>query len=82
MWDHITPEVISFAHIPGGANILYFDGHVEFQRYPGLRFPVTKTSAAIMGRYGHLFDALVIPVRHNKENRNHPCTKESVLVYR
>ncbi len=24
-----------FNHIPGGANVLYMDGHVEFQRYPG-----------------------------------------------
>ena len=50
------PEAISFAHIPGGANILYLDGHAEFLHYPGDRFPMTKSSAAIMGRYGHLFD--------------------------
>ena len=28
-------------HIPGGANILYMDGHVEFIRYPGA-FPICK----------------------------------------
>lgn len=22
-------------HLPGGGNVLYMDGHVEFQRYPG-----------------------------------------------
>lgn len=56
IWDHATPEVISFAHIPGGVNCLYFDGHCEFLIYPGKRFPSTKDSARIMGRYGHLFD--------------------------
>ena len=28
----------AFNHIPGGSNILYLDGHVEFQRYPGKGF--------------------------------------------
>jgi prepilin-type N-terminal cleavage/methylation domain-containing protein/prepilin-type processing-associated H-X9-DG protein len=42
MWDYIEggseghPERIQrFNHIPGGCNVLYMDGHVEFQRYPG-----------------------------------------------
>ncbi len=30
----------SFNHIPGGGNILYMDGHVEFVKYPG-KFPYT-----------------------------------------
>ncbi len=29
-----------FNHIPGGANVLFMDGHVEFIRYPG-PFPLT-----------------------------------------
>jgi prepilin-type N-terminal cleavage/methylation domain-containing protein/prepilin-type processing-associated H-X9-DG protein len=29
----------AFNHIPGGSNVLYMDGHVEFQRYPG-EFPL------------------------------------------
>ncbi len=28
-----------FNHIPGGCNILYMDGHVEFMRYPG-EYPI------------------------------------------
>lgn len=56
LWDHVTPEVISFAHIPGGANVLYLNGHVNFLHYPGDRFPVTRDSARLMGCYGHLFD--------------------------
>ncbi len=30
----------SFNHVPGGANVLFMDGHVEFTMYP-LRYPVT-----------------------------------------
>jgi prepilin-type N-terminal cleavage/methylation domain-containing protein/prepilin-type processing-associated H-X9-DG protein len=31
--------VIRFNHVPGGCNVLYMDGHVEFQRY-GLDYPI------------------------------------------
>ncbi len=56
LWDHLTTEVISFAHLPGGINVLYLDGHVEFLRYPGARFPCTRDHARAAGCYGHLFD--------------------------
>jgi len=48
MWDHFTKAgsftagdsgIARFNHIPGGSNILYMDGHVEFVKYPG-KFPV------------------------------------------
>lgn len=35
---------VVFNHIPGGCNILFMDGHVEFARYPG-RFPVVSDEA-------------------------------------
>jgi len=42
MWDTIGgTHVAVFNHIPGGSNILYMDGHVEFQRYPG-KYPMSK----------------------------------------
>jgi len=40
MWDHTTSaetgyfDASCFNHVPGGSNILYMDGHVEFARYP------------------------------------------------
>ena len=34
----------SFNHIPGGGNVLYMDGHVEFIRYPG-EWPICATWA-------------------------------------
>jgi prepilin-type N-terminal cleavage/methylation domain-containing protein/prepilin-type processing-associated H-X9-DG protein len=35
MHDAVSPVVSNFNHVPGGANVLYMDGHVEFQKYPG-----------------------------------------------
>ena len=36
MWDEISGDEAShFNHIPGGCNVLYMDGHVEFLRYQG-----------------------------------------------
>ncbi|MEA3365232.1 MAG: DUF1559 domain-containing protein [Candidatus Hydrogenedentes bacterium] len=55
MWDTVlSPSWKSgswvqtaFNHVPGGGNVLYMDGHVEFIRYPG-EFPVSKTWNACM----------------------------------
>ena len=35
-----TEGVASFNHVPGGANVLYMDGHADFMVYPG-SYPVT-----------------------------------------
>ncbi|MBM3289838.1 MAG: DUF1559 domain-containing protein [Candidatus Hydrogenedentes bacterium] len=56
MWDHATTKVIDFSHVPGGGNVLYLDGHVEFVKYPAVRFPFTVDSARTLGRYGRPFD--------------------------
>ena len=37
MWDNSNAEpgyVVTFNHIPGGSNLLFMDGHVEFVKYP------------------------------------------------
>ena len=39
-WSH-------FNHIPGGSNVLYMDGHVEFMRFPG-EWPICKAYVAMM----------------------------------
>jgi len=40
MWDiAFAGGIANFNHVPGGSNVLYMDGHVEFLRYPG-KFPV------------------------------------------
>lgn len=56
MWDHCTTNVIDFSHLPGGGNVLYFDGHVSFVKFPARRFPFTEDSARTLGRYGKPFD--------------------------
>ncbi len=37
-----------FNHIPGGCNVLFMDGHVEFIKYPG-KAPVNEVVAAAIG---------------------------------
>ena len=39
-----------FNHVPGGCNILYLDGHVEFIRYPG-DAPVNRPMANVMALF-------------------------------
>ncbi len=49
MFDDFNPANPDFMnHVPGGCNVLYMDGHVEFERYPG-RSPVSKAFGAILG---------------------------------
>jgi prepilin-type N-terminal cleavage/methylation domain-containing protein/prepilin-type processing-associated H-X9-DG protein len=33
-------------HVPGGSNVLYMDGHVEFLKYPS-KYPLSKTFMAV-----------------------------------
>ena len=47
MWDITSVEVDQFNHIPGGSNVLYMDGHVEFVRFPD-KMPVCRALALIM----------------------------------
>ncbi len=37
----------TFNHMPGGANVLYMDGHVKFMRYPS-GFPVSPLVSALL----------------------------------
>ncbi len=57
MWDLLgsgrgKSEIDAFNHVPGGCNILYMDGHVQFIKYqnPGGVFPITEVGAFIVGR--------------------------------
>jgi prepilin-type N-terminal cleavage/methylation domain-containing protein/prepilin-type processing-associated H-X9-DG protein len=34
MLDTVSTVIEDYNHLPGGANILYLDGHVDFMRYP------------------------------------------------
>jgi len=46
MWDEVGVGS-GFNHKPGGCNVLYMDGHVEFRKYPDTEFPVTPECAQI-----------------------------------
>lgn len=35
MLDTVCIKPSDFNHVPGGSNVLYMDGHVEFIKYPG-----------------------------------------------
>lgn len=58
MWDMVTERPGGFNHLPGGANVLYMDGHVDFVRYErdasrATRYPInafgTALNRAILG---------------------------------
>jgi len=46
MWDRLSTIPSKFNHVPGGANVLFMDGHVEFIRYPG-KAPVNEPVATL-----------------------------------
>lgn len=48
MHDAVSPIVQNFNHVPGGANVLFLDGHVEFVKYPGPS-PVNSLFATAVG---------------------------------
>ena len=47
MFDKIDLNVEEFNHVPGGGNVLYMDGHMEYVRYPG-EFPVSRAWAELV----------------------------------
>lgn len=48
--DLVSVLVSEYNHVPGGGNILYMDGHVDFQRYPG-EFPIQKAWASLVSLF-------------------------------
>ncbi|HUW59852.1 MAG TPA: DUF1559 domain-containing protein [Candidatus Bathyarchaeia archaeon] len=60
MWDSISDDGTDhFNHVPGGCNVLFMDGHVEFFRYGGLFgssvFPV-NAGGIIIHEFSHGFE--------------------------
>lgn len=48
--DLVSTDVGDFNHIPGGSNVLYLDGHVDYLRY-ATDFPVTRAFAALIAQF-------------------------------
>ena len=51
MHDVVATEIQWFNHVPGGCNVLYMDGHVEFIKYPG-DWPISPNYADFCGTLG------------------------------
>jgi len=54
MPDTVASDVGSFNHVPGGSNVLFLDGHVDFQRYTQegpapTNGPIANLVGAILG---------------------------------
>ncbi len=50
MFDQLSTNPGAFNHVPGGANVLYMDGHVEFLRYQeNGEAPVNRPVAELIG---------------------------------
>lgn len=45
-----TGKTAQFNHLPGGANTLYMDGHVQFNKYPDV-FPATRYFAPVVALF-------------------------------
>ena len=54
LWDTVSTVIagggVDFNHAPGGSNVVFLDGHVDFIRYPG-RFPVTQSFAKLSAQF-------------------------------
>jgi prepilin-type N-terminal cleavage/methylation domain-containing protein/prepilin-type processing-associated H-X9-DG protein len=48
MSDDVTTDVQMMNHVPGGCNVLFMDGHVEFERYPSDCWAVSRAWAILM----------------------------------
>ncbi len=55
MFDKVSARAVDFSHVPGGSNVLYLDGHVEFNRYPSEKAPILKGLALVMSLFEGTF---------------------------
>lgn len=51
MYDYPSALVSQYAHVPGGGNVLYMDGHVEFLKYPSV-YPFSVKAAGVFSPGG------------------------------
>jgi len=52
MFDQLATNPSAYNHIPGGSNVLYMDGHVEFLKYdnsPNGKAPANRPMAELTG---------------------------------
>jgi prepilin-type N-terminal cleavage/methylation domain-containing protein/prepilin-type processing-associated H-X9-DG protein len=64
MGDAISAAAASYNHVPGGSNVLYLDGHVEFQRYPANGYGPGPVNNAMANSF-YIIDAVTGVVSGN-----------------
>jgi len=55
-FDLVATNAPDFNHVPGGANVLYLDGHVDFIKYPSPEAPVHVVAARLFEIFSLLAD--------------------------
>jgi prepilin-type processing-associated H-X9-DG protein len=50
MHDLVSTDAAEFSHVPGGSNVLFMDGHVEFIKFPG-EYPVSRAWAKVVSLF-------------------------------
>ncbi len=62
MWDRLAAALRNtemspdgFNHVPGGSNVLYMDGHVEFVKYP-TEHPITRVFAVAISQWWQMIN--------------------------
>jgi prepilin-type N-terminal cleavage/methylation domain-containing protein/prepilin-type processing-associated H-X9-DG protein len=50
MFDMASSSAGEFNHVPGGENVLYMDGHVEFLKFPS-DFPATRAFVSLVSQF-------------------------------
>ena len=53
-YDNFSAQADNFNHVPGGGNVLYMDGHVEFLRYPADEYPGHRLWACFVAAIGNM----------------------------
>ncbi|MBI3119366.1 MAG: DUF1559 domain-containing protein [Candidatus Hydrogenedentes bacterium] len=53
-WDNVDAETADFNHVPGGANVLYMDGHVAFSKYPSGFGPTSRVVTTLVWIFSQL----------------------------
>jgi prepilin-type N-terminal cleavage/methylation domain-containing protein/prepilin-type processing-associated H-X9-DG protein len=64
MYDYPSALVQQYAHVPGGGNVLYMDGHVEFLKYPSV-YPFSMKAAGVFSPGGSVIG--ITPANYQTE---------------
>ncbi len=53
-FDLVATVASDFNHVPGGSNVLYLDGHVDFEKYPNVKAPIHIVTARLFEVFSRL----------------------------